>query len=122
MRDQGRCGLRSEGPDRQYPLRPHGRARCDGGWKWSASARPTKDSRPAFRPHMIELPLNGQCLVPALPFRVRREDLIAFCHYRMAREPALGIVRLRRLIRECAGPERLGGGVILKLGISPSAP
>src|SRR5260370_7567978 len=55
------------------------------------------------------------------PLWVLRENVVLLLHYRVAREPALGVVPLRRLIRRCAGPERIGRGVILKLGISPSA-
>jgi hypothetical protein len=55
------------------------------------------------------------------PLRVPRENIVLLLHYRMAPEPALGTVPLRRLILKCAGPERVGRGVILKLGISPSA-
>ena len=35
---------------------------------------------------------------PRSPLRVRRENVILCLHYRMAREPALGVVRLRRLV------------------------
>ena len=56
-----------------------------------------------------------------LPLPVHREDVILFLRYRMARCPALGIVPLRRLIRQRARPERIGRGVLLKLRISPCA-
>src|ERR1700724_3071137 len=55
------------------------------------------------------------------PLGVLRENVVLLLHYRVAREPALGVVPLRRLIRRCAGPERIGRGVILELAISPSA-
>src|SRR5260221_11951065 len=55
------------------------------------------------------------------PLRVLRENVVLLRHYRVAREPALGVVPLRRLVRRCARPERIGRAVILKLGISPSA-
>jgi hypothetical protein len=55
------------------------------------------------------------------PLGVLRKNIVLLLHYRMACEPALGVVPLRRLIRQCPGPERIGRGVILKLGISPAA-
>src|SRR5260370_5319464 len=55
------------------------------------------------------------------PLGVLRENVVLLLHYRVAREPALGVVPLRRLVRRCAEPERIGRGVILKLAISPSA-
>ena len=51
--------------------------------------------------------------VPRSPLRVRGENVILCLHYRMAREPAI-----------CAatnGLERIGRGVIVKLGVSPVA-
>src|ERR1700722_6303945 len=62
-----------------------------------------------------------QCPVRSSPLSVRCKNVIFCRHYGVAREPTLGVGPLRRLIRLCAGPERLGRGVILKLGISPSA-
>src|SRR3984893_17729236 len=56
-----------------------------------------------------------------LPFGVLRKNVVLLLHYRVAREPALGIVPLRRLVRQCPGLERIGRGIILKLAISPSA-
>src|SRR4029077_2167345 len=38
----------------------------------------------------------------------------------VACSPALGVVCLRRIIRQCARPECIGGGVILELAQSPS--
>src|SRR3984893_3763416 len=55
------------------------------------------------------------------PLGVLRENVVLLLHYRVAREPALGVVPLRRLIRQCAGPERIGRGVILERRPSPSS-
>src|SRR6266852_4943353 len=55
------------------------------------------------------------------PLGVLRENVVLVLHYRVAREPALGVVSLRRSVRPGARPERIGRGVILKLAISPSA-
>src|ERR1700722_6852832 len=62
-----------------------------------------------------------QCPVRSSPLSVRCKNVIFCRHYGVAREPTLGVGPLRRLIRLCAGPERLGRGIVLKLGISPSA-
>src|SRR5208337_4689141 len=56
-----------------------------------------------------------------LPFRVGGEDVVLRLHDRVAGEPALGVVLLRRRVRSVAGPEGLGRGIILEFGISPSA-
>src|SRR5258707_11063538 len=61
--------------------------------------------------------------IPVLPspFSVLRENVIFCLHDRVAREPALGVVRLRRLVGLGAGRERTGRGVIIEHGPSPSA-
>jgi len=56
-----------------------------------------------------------------LPLPVFRENVIFALYNRMTREPALRVVRLRRLVSQAAGPEGIGRGVILELGISPAA-
>src|ERR1700722_942131 len=48
------------------------------------------------------------------------ENVIARLHHRVARVAALGITRLRRTVSQSASPERVGGGGVLELGISPS--
>ena len=42
------------------------------------------------------------------PVPVLGENVVSFLHYRVAGEPALGIVRLWRLVIQSAGPERIG--------------
>src|SRR3977135_2586140 len=49
----------------------------------------------------------------ALPLRVRCKHVVFFRHDRMAREPAIGAASI--------GLERIGRGVIVKLGVSPVA-
>jgi hypothetical protein len=46
--------------------------------------------KPTARPRFYELLVS--------PLRVRRENVILCLHDRMAREPALGVVRLRRVV------------------------
>src|SRR5262245_48945832 len=55
------------------------------------------------------------------PLPVIRENVISLLHYGVAREPALGVVRLRRFVRLGARPESIGRGVINEHGPSPSA-
>src|SRR5262249_16914748 len=55
------------------------------------------------------------------PLSVIRENVISFLHYSVAREPALGVVRLRRLISLGARPESIGRGAINEHGPSPPA-
>src|SRR5215475_11907770 len=55
------------------------------------------------------------------PVPVIRENVVSCLHDRVAREPALGIIRLRRPVSQGAGRERIGRGVILEDGPSPSA-
>src|SRR5262249_39748990 len=43
----------------------------------------------------------------ASPVPVIRENVISCLYYRCAREPALGVVRLRRIARRGAGRERI---------------
>jgi hypothetical protein len=50
---------------------------------------------------------------------VIRENVISGFHSRVAREPALGVVPLRRLGGQGAGRERIGCRVILEHGVSP---
>src|SRR6266403_686674 len=68
--------------------------------------------------------IGGDAAAPASttsPLGVLCENVILLLHCRVAREPALGVAPLRRLVLQCAGPERIGRGVILELAISPSA-
>jgi len=55
------------------------------------------------------------------PVPVIRKHVISCLHDRVAREAALGVVPLRRLVSQGAGPERIGCSVILEHGPSPSA-
>src|SRR5260370_23901988 len=55
------------------------------------------------------------------PFPVLRENVILCLHDRVTRKPALGVVRLWRLVGLGAGRERTGRGVIIEHGPSPSA-
>src|SRR5216117_2439813 len=55
------------------------------------------------------------------PLPVVRENVISCLHDRVAREPALGVVTLRRLVSRGAGLERIGRSVILERGPSPAA-
>jgi len=50
-----------------------------------------------------------------------REDVIFCLNARVAREPALGVVRLRRFVSHGAGPERIGCRVIVEHGVPPPA-
>src|SRR5580698_9060344 len=53
---------------------------------------------------------TSPCLIP-------RVDVILGLHDRVAREPALGVVRLRGTICRCPRLERLGRRVIVKRGV-----
>src|SRR5271155_874460 len=55
------------------------------------------------------------------PMPVIGENVISRLHYRVAREPALGVVPLRRFARQGAGRERIGRSVIVEPGVSPPA-
>src|SRR6478736_2752779 len=57
----------------------------------------------------------------ASPLPVIRENVISRLRSRMAREPALGVVPLRRRASCGAGLERIGRGVVVEHGPSPSA-
>ena len=59
--------------------------------------------------------------VPRSPLPIRRENVIFCLCNCMAREPALGVVLLRRIVSLGGGRESVGCGVIVKLGPSPSA-
>ena len=50
----------------------------------------------SFIPIMDERPRRALAMGSPLP--VLRENVISRLHYRVAREPALGVVRLRRLV------------------------
>src|SRR6185436_10360500 len=49
------------------------------------------------------------------------KDVVPGLHDRVAREPALGVVPLRRIVSQGAWRERVGLDVIVEHGISPSA-
>ena len=51
---------------------------------------------------------------PQSPLRVLGEDVVFPLHDRVAGEPALGVVALRRLVRLGGGRERVGRGVVLE--------
>jgi hypothetical protein len=55
------------------------------------------------------------------PLSVIRENVVAVLHHRVAREPALRVVFLRRIVRGSGGLKRIGRRVIIELGPSPSA-
>src|SRR5262245_7239567 len=55
------------------------------------------------------------------PLRVLRENVVFSLCYRVAREPTLGVVSLRRPVSQGARRVHIGCGVIHKHGISPSA-
>src|SRR5580698_3963969 len=56
----------------------------------------------------------------ASPMLVIREDVISVLHDGVARGPALGIVRLRRLASHGAGLEGIGCSVVVEHGVSPA--
>src|SRR5262252_4803433 len=60
-------------------------------------------------------------IIPRSPVAVLCKNVIPVLHYRVAREPALGVVSLRRRFRLIAGPKRIGRRVILERGPPPSA-
>src|SRR6266404_330016 len=55
------------------------------------------------------------------PLPVLRENVVAVLRYRVAREPALGVVPLRWLVSHGEGPERIRGALIHERGPPPSA-
>src|SRR5215469_8132907 len=55
------------------------------------------------------------------PLLVVRENVISCLHDRVAPEPALGVVPLRRLVGRGGGRERIGRSVVVERGPSPSA-
>jgi hypothetical protein len=48
------------------------------------------------------------------PLSVLREYVVAVLHHRVAREPALRVVLLRRIVRYGGGPKRIGRRVMLE--------
>src|SRR6516165_6132848 len=58
---------------------------------------------------------------PRSPFPVLCENVVSRLRPRVACEPALGVVPLRRRSSRGAGLERIGGGVVIEHGISPPA-
>src|SRR6476661_5994214 len=62
------------------------------------------------------------CAAPtASPVPVLRKNVIAVLHQRVAREPALRVVSLRRIGRLSGGTKRVGCRVILECAPPPSA-
>src|SRR5262249_30639509 len=55
------------------------------------------------------------------PLSVIRENVISLLHYRVAREPALSVVRLRWLVSLGARPKSIGRGVKNEHSPPPSA-
>src|SRR5262249_52740589 len=55
------------------------------------------------------------------PLAVLCENVVAFLHHRVAREPALRIVSLRRFACSVGGLECIGRRVVVECGPSPSA-
>jgi hypothetical protein len=66
-----------------------------------------------------KIPVPDRQIRSALP--VIRENVISCLRCRVAREPALAVVRLRRLVSHGAEREHIGRGVILEHGPPPSA-
>src|SRR5262252_6261090 len=58
---------------------------------------------------------------PGSPLPVLCENVVSRLRPRVACEPALGVVPLRRSPSCGAGLERIGGGVVIEHGISPPA-
>src|SRR5690242_5129369 len=65
-------------------------------------------------------PLRSAASGNRSPRRVLCENVVLCLHYRMAREPALRVVPLRRLVSQGCGRERVGRGVIVERAPSPS--
>src|SRR5579863_9921826 len=78
----------------------------------------SRDSGGLFRLLVHAQPCDAHT---ASPMSVIREDVISRLHARVAREPALGVVPLRRLASHGAGRERIGSSVIVEHGVSPPA-
>src|ERR1051325_3808621 len=57
----------------------------------------------------------------ASPAPVIRENVVSGLRSGVAREPALGIVPLRRRANRGPGCERIGRGIVIEHGVSPSA-
>src|SRR6266481_1611246 len=55
------------------------------------------------------------------PLSVLRENVVKVLHHRVAREPALRVVFLRRIVRYSGGLKRIGRRVIVERTPSPSA-
>ena len=55
------------------------------------------------------------------PLAVIREDVVSGFRDRVACEPALGVLPLRGHVSQGAGPERIGGGIILEYGPASAA-
>ena len=55
------------------------------------------------------------------PLLVVRKNVISRLRFRVTREPALGVVPLRRGASHRAGLECIGRGIVIEYGISPSA-
>ena len=82
-------------------------------------------SDPPARPRSPSTPKTGYRLairrVLRSPLPVLRGHAVSCRRDRVARERALGVVPLRRLVSPGEGRERIGRGVILERGPSPSA-
>ena len=48
------------------------------------------------------------------PVPVLREDVISVLHYRVAREPALRVVTLRRIVCRRRGAKRIGRRIVIE--------
>src|SRR5215207_11191170 len=97
------------------PLTAFPAARVDTGEGGLASAPLRRGPRLRLRGS------SSGVTIPRSPRSVLREDVISSLHDRVAGEAALGVVSLRRLVRERAGRERVGGGVVGEHGPAPSA-
>src|SRR5271169_5100964 len=80
-----------------------------------------RTSRNAHQKKNSDARIQSMIESAASPLRVHRKNVVLRLRYRVARCPAFGVVPLRRLIRQGAGPEGIGRGLIFKLGIPPAA-
>src|SRR6266481_6875603 len=64
---------------------------------------------------------DGSIAIRYSPLSVLRENVVAVLHHRVAREPALRVVFLRRIVRDSGGLKRIGRRVIAERAPSPSA-
>src|SRR5258708_26723802 len=78
---------------------------------------------PALAPTATEEQISGDgsIAIRCSPLSVLRENVVAVLHHRVARDPALRVVFLRRVVRYSGGLKRIGRRVIVESAPSPSA-